>query len=298
MSSSSQTEADSVAAVSEHGGFPNIKPSVGNVTIYDSTRTSLNLRATVNFTNPTQYTAQVPYFNIHIINNGSIIGDATARDVHVNPGNNTNVPIEATWDPSKFGGEKAAEIGRELLSQYISGFNTTLTFKTHEGSIPRQPKIGKALSNFAITMPTPKMSTPSRDGDDGDDEDDEDDDKAHFILDATFHLISSTAQFTLFSPLKHNTLYLETINATAYYNGTEPVGRMEYDLPFRVPPGTSQTPKLPVDWTVGSVGYDSLKKALGGKLKLDGRGTFGVRLEEWTETIWYVGTGIGASVTI
>lgn len=285
MSSPSHAKADGVIAISEHGGFPNIKPSVGNITILSSTKTSLNIQATVNFTNPTEYTAQIPYFNIHVLNNGSIIGDATAKNLEVGPGNNTDVLVEATWDPSKYGGEEAAKIGRELLSQYISGFNTTLTFATHEGSIPHQPRLGKALSKFAITIPTPRLS--------GED----DDDKPHFIRDATFHLFSSTAQFTLFSPLQHNTIYIETINATAFYNHTEPVGRMEYDLPFQVPPGASQTPKLPVDWSVGSVGYESLKKALGGTLKLDGRGTFGVRLGQWTETIWYIGTGIGATVT-
>jgi hypothetical protein len=212
----------------------------------------------------------------------------------VGQGNNTNVRVEATWDPSKFGGDLGAEIGRELLSQYISGFNTTLTFKTHEGTIPVQPNLGRALSNFAITIPTPKLSTPNK-PEEGDGN--EDHDKPHFILDATFHLFSSTAQFTLFSPLQHNSIYIEAINATAFYNHTEPVGRMEYYLPFKVPPGSSQTPKLPVDWSVDSVGYDSLRKALGGTLELDGRGTFGVRLGEWSETIWYTGTGIGATVT-
>jgi hypothetical protein len=187
-----------------------------------------------------------------------------------------------------------------LLSQYISGFNTTLTFATHEGSIPNQPALGKALSKFAITLRTPKLSAPNtgRGDDDQDDDDDDDDNKPHFIVDATFHLFSSTAQFTLLSPMQHNTIYIETINATAFYNHTEPVGRMEYNLPFKVPPGTSLTPKLPVDWSAGSVGYESLRKALGGKLKLDGRGTFGVRLGEWTETVWYIGTGIGASIKL
>ena len=296
MPSSSLAEADDVAAMSEHGGFPDIKPSVANITVRNSSKTSLSLQAFVNFTNPTEYTAQIPYINIHVLSNGSIIGDATTRNLSVGPGNNTNVLVEATWDPSRFGGEDAAKIGRELLSQYISGFNTTLTFATHEGSIPNQPGLGKALSGFAITLRTPKLSTP--DTGRGDDDGEEDDGKPHFILDATFHLFTSTAQFTLLSPMQHNSIYIETINATAFYNHTEPVGRMEYDLPFIVPPGTSLSPKLPVDWSVGSVGYESLRKALGGKLKLDGRGTFGVRLGEWTETIWYIGTGIGASVTL
>lgn len=295
MPSSRRTEADETVAISENGGFPDIRPTVGNLTVRSTSKTSLSLQASVNFTNPTEYSAWIPYVNIHILNNGSIIGDATVRNLHVRPGNNTNILVEATWDPSKFGGEAATKIGRELLSQYISGFNTTLTFQTHEGSIPKQPGLGKALSKFAITLDTPKLSTPGG-GKEGDEDDD--DHKPRFILDATFHLFSSTAQFTLLSPMQHNSIYIETINATAFYNHTEPVGVMLYDLPFKVPPGKSLTPKLPVDWSTGSVGYESLKKALGGTLKLDGRGTFGIRLGQWTETIWYIGTGIGATVTI
>jgi len=289
-------EADDIVALPKGRGVADLKPKVGDLKVLSTSKTSINLQARVNFTNPTDYSADVPFFNLHILNNGSIIGDATARNVAVIPGNNTNIVVEATWDPTGFGGEKAAEIGRELLSQYISGFNTTLTFQAHEGSIPNQPNLGKALSKFEIEIPTPRLSTPSAGG--GDDDDGDDDDKPHFLDDATFHLISSTATFTLLSPLKYSTIYIEQINATAFYNHTEPVGHIDYDLPFKVPPGSSQSPKLPVDWSFGSVGYEAVKKALGGTLKLDAKGTVGIRLGQWTETVWYVGSGIGASVTI
>jgi hypothetical protein len=93
-------------------------------------------------------------------------------------------------------------------------------------------------------------------------------------------------------------LYIDHVNATAYYNHTEPVGRIEYDFPIACPPGASQTPKLPVDWSIGSGGYEKLKNALGGKLKLDANATVGVRLGAWTETVWYVGKGIGAVVRL
>lgn len=267
-------------------------PKVGSLKILSTTKTSLNLQARVNFTNPTEYAAEVGYFNIHILNNGSIIGDATARNVHVKPGNNTNLLVEATWDPTGFGGTKGAEIGAELLSQYISGYNTTLTFQVHEKSVPNEPNIGKALKNFTIEIPTPKISTPKTGTGGGDNNED----KPHFIDDATFHLLSSTAQFTLLSPLQYSTLYIEDINATAFYNHTEPVGQINYDLPFKVPPGASQSPKLPVEWSLGSVGYEALKNALGGTLKLDARGTVGIRLGQWTERVWYKGSGIGANI--
>lgn len=261
------------------------------MSVVSTDKTTINLKALVNFTNPTDYTAQIPYFNIHILNNGTIIGDATARDVIVCEGNNTNVPVEATWDPTVFGGEEGAKIGRELLSQYISGYNTTLTFRAHKGSIPYQPLLGKGLSKFAINIPTPRLKTPTTGHDNGDN-------KPRFIRDATFHVFSSTAQFTLLSPLQQSTIFIDRINATALYNHTEAIGRILYELPFQVPPGASISPKLPVDVDFDSVGYEEVRKALGGTLKLDARGTVSVRLGLWTETVWYVGSGIGASIRI
>ncbi|CZT08744.1 hypothetical protein WAI453_006133 [Rhynchosporium graminicola] len=275
-----------VKPISKGGDIRQFQPQVGELKVLSTSRTSLNLEARVNFTNPTEYSAQIPYFNIHILNNGSIIGDATANNIKVKSGNNTNILVQATWDPSKFGGKKAAEIGRELLSQYISGYNTTLTFQTHKDSIPHQPDLGKALSKFHIEIPTPRLgSNGSNDGE-----------KPHFIDDATFHLLSSTATFTLISPLQYSTIYIENINATAFYGHTEPVGQILYDLPFKVPPGKSESPKLPVDWSLDSVGYGALKSALGGTLRLDAKGTVRIRLGEWGDTVWYVGSGIGASV--
>ncbi|CZR59622.1 uncharacterized protein PAC_09516 [Phialocephala subalpina] len=281
-----------VKPISTGKGFSSLKPSVGDLKVLSTSRTSLNLEARVNFSNPTEYTAQIPYINIHILNNGSVIGDATVTNCTVGRGNNSNVLVHATWDPTTFGGENATKIGSELLSQYISGFNTTLTFQTHEESIPFRPDIGRALSKFAIEIPTPRLG-----GDDGVGSGPNGDHKPHFIEDATFHLFSSTATFTLISPLKYSTIYIDSIDATALYNHTEPVGTINYDLPFKVPPGKSQSPRLPVDWSLDSVGYEELKKALGGTLKLDAKGNVSIRLGQWTETVWYTGSGIGARVS-
>lgn len=282
------------------GGIGGLGLQVGDLEITDSSKTSLSLQAKVNFTNPTPYTAQVPYLNIHILNNGSIIGQATAKDVNVVKGNNTNLLVNAIWDPHTFGGEEGAIIGRDLLSQYISGWNTTLTFRTHEGTIPAQPSLGRALSKFNVTIPTPRLGGSPAPGDDDDDDEDDGSDRRrpHFIKDATFHLFGSTATFTLISPLQHSTIFIDKINATAFYNHTEPVGKIIYEYPFQVPPGLSTTPKLPVDWSLDSVGYEKVRKALGGELKLDAEATVNVRLGKWSEEVWYIGGGIGASVRL
>jgi hypothetical protein len=246
------------------------------------------MRALVNLTNPTPYAATIPYLSVHILHDGRLLGEAISRNVTFNLGKNTNLPVHATWDPLQFGGEKAHEIGRKLLSDYVSGENTTLTARTHKKSIPNVPIIGKALSKINITLPAPRITVPGEDGHDGE--------KPRFIADATFHLFSSTASFTLLSPLLYNTLYIEHINATALYNHTEPIGQIIHDEPFPATPGRSQTPRLPVEWSPSRVGYGKLKEALGGSLKLDAIANVTVRLGSWTETLHYRGQGIGAKV--
>jgi len=111
------------------------------------------------------------------------------------------------------------------------------------------------------------------------------------------HLITSTATFTLLSPLRTSTLYVTYLNATAFYH-EDKVGHIDYDLPFAVPPGATTSPRLPVQWNLGSVGYDAVKGALGGTLRLAAKATVGVKLGEWEERIWYRGKGIGANIRL
>ncbi|KAM0338254.1 hypothetical protein ACHAPU_011379 [Fusarium lateritium] len=274
-------------------GFPRnalgkLKPQVSEIEILETTETGIQMRALVNLTNPTPYAATVPYLSVHILHDGELLGEAISRNVSFNLGENTNLPVYATWDPLRFGGDRAQEIGRKLLSNYVSGKNTTLTARTHKRSIPNVPIIGEALSNINITVPTPRITVPGED----------EGEKPRFITDATFHLFSSTATFTLLSPLLYNTLYIEHINATALYNHTEPIGQIVYDEPFPATPGRSQTPRLPVEWSPSRVGYGKLKEALGGSLKLDAVANVTVRLGSWTEKIHYVGKGIGAKVSL
>lgn len=103
------------------GGFGSLSPKVGSLTILETTEKTLTLEARVNFTNPTEYSAYAPYVNIHILNNNTLLGHATAQNVYVSPGRNDNVLVQALWDPSALGGKNGSSVGRELLSQYVSG---------------------------------------------------------------------------------------------------------------------------------------------------------------------------------
>ena len=81
----------------------------------------MKLAASVNFTNPTKYSASVPYADVNILVNGTVMGHGIVEDVSFQPGNNSNIPIQAIWEPSARNGTLGASVGRELLSEYISG---------------------------------------------------------------------------------------------------------------------------------------------------------------------------------
>ena len=103
------------------GDLKGFSPQVGSLRILETTRSSLSMEARVNITNPTEYSAIVPYVNIKMLSNGTEVGHATARNVSVVPGPNHNILVEALWDPLTPSGQKGVAQGKELLSQYISG---------------------------------------------------------------------------------------------------------------------------------------------------------------------------------
>lgn len=103
------------------------------------------------------------------------------------------------------------------------------------------------------------------------------------------------------------------------------IGTISYSTPFNVPPGISESPRLPVKWSLDGLG--TVREALGGRLKLDARAVVGVRISftdpsdggggvggwgggdgaegdgdeddgAWEETIWFHGKGIGAHVRL
>ncbi|KAF2210097.1 hypothetical protein CERZMDRAFT_45853 [Cercospora zeae-maydis SCOH1-5] len=293
-----------------------LHPKITDLNIVNTTKSSLTIVARANITNPTNYTATIPYIDIHIIKNGSLLGHATARNLSITTGLNAGLSVEAVYAPLEVGGPEARAVGREFISQYISGWNTTITLQMHEKSIPANPKLSRALARIPIEVQAPKLEPPDDPWSPDDDGDDENGDSTgpQFIRDATMHLLSSSATFLLLSPLQHSTLVITTLNATAYYNDDtvanpdsfgDPVGNILYDLPIAIPPVKATpdgkgylTPRLPVEWRLGSVGYGAVKKALGGELKLAARAIVGVKLGRWREELWYMGQGLGVRIRL
>jgi hypothetical protein len=84
----------------------------------------------VNFTNPTNYSASVPFADFLILYNETAVAHITAHDISVAPGNNTYLPIDFSWCPLELSGPDGVDAGRTLLSSYISGES----FRTHQVS--------------------------------------------------------------------------------------------------------------------------------------------------------------------
>ena len=76
------------------------------------------------------------------------------------------------------------------------------------------------------------------------------------------------------------------------------MGFILYELPFEIPPGVSQSPRLPVEWDITGVGYEAVKEAVGGRLKLDARAEVEIGVGRWREQVWFFGRGVGAGVRI
>jgi len=180
--------------------------------------------------------------------------------------------------------------------------------QTHEGTIPFYPGLGRVLSKLKLVVPTPRLHSP-RNPDSPDDPDAPDtpggDNRPRFIREAVLHLWSATAQFLLASPITSSTLYIQHVNATAFHED-HVVGHIYYGeefnggefVEFPVPPGLSQTPKLHVDFKLGTVGYEAIRRALGGSLGLRAESIIGVRIGDYRIRVWYHGRRVHAKVRL
>ncbi|KAL2867919.1 uncharacterized protein BJX67DRAFT_70480 [Aspergillus lucknowensis] len=273
-----------------------LNPRVESLALGATSESSITVKTTVNFTNPTQYTTSLPFVDFMVIYNETRVAHLTTRDLTIVPGTNAGVPVDLRWSPLDLGGPSAVLAGQDLISQYVSGYNTSVTITTHEGTIPALPKLGQALSNLRFEVQIPRL--PVRQDPGGDPNQPGHDGPTGFIQDATLHILSSTAEFTLFSPLTNTTFEVTSVEARAFREHNEEVGTIHYYDSFFVPPGISRTPRLPVEMKLGGLGYGALKSTVGGSLNLDTVAKIGVRVENYTDTIHYHGGGIKAKVKL
>lgn len=117
------------------GGF---KQKVGDISVVHTTDTKLTMQAKVTITNPTEYYAKMPRVDAELYVNGTKVGDAWGGG-NIKPGPNEIISY-VQWDKT--------HVGSEFLSQFISGYNVSLTIKP--GPLPGLPAIPM---NITVAVP-------------------------------------------------------------------------------------------------------------------------------------------------
>ncbi|KAI8602215.1 hypothetical protein EDD21DRAFT_352955 [Dissophora ornata] len=254
------------------GGLVSVPPLLEKLDVVDSTEQSLTVKVELVVWNPSNISATLGDLSFLWSYDGYLIGMATVADLHLQAGNNT-IECVGMMDPSIDCARKrdpncepgfARNASREFISHYISGDNTTaIEILGYSGST-KIPLLQPMMSSFSISSALPEI--------------DQD-----FLISATLYLLSHTLVLELQNPL-------DTVITVLYVNGTasykdEPLGHFLVDFerdiaspkPILIPANDHQnetsgyvkTPRLPVTFDLSSVGYEALKKALGGSLEVD-----------------------------
>lgn len=103
------------------GTLGDLDPKIESLKITETTKSSVSILAKLNFTNPTRYSAYIPFIDFLLAYNDTVVGHVTGRDISVLPGNNTGVEVYGQWNPEDASGKKGIDAGREMLSEYVSG---------------------------------------------------------------------------------------------------------------------------------------------------------------------------------
>ena len=218
----------------------------------------------------------------HLIGNATTINATVSKGLNEINGIVTYAPYLAEDIP----------FGEEFLGEYLSGHRPNVTLLFHNRSIEGYPDLSAALAGINITMPVPSIHRK-------DEIKYSKDNPSPFLRSATIHLLSRTAEFEIFNPLFNMGIIINSLAAEATYNG-DLVGTItEPEFNFEVHPGAdgyTTTDKIPVE--VGTVGYDVIRRALGGQLKVDAVAEVVARVGEWKGRVKYYGEGLGASVRL
>jgi hypothetical protein len=168
-----------------------------------------------------------------------------------------------------------------------------ITARFHNGSIQGNPALSRILAGLNITIPVPSIKHHRNK------EPHETKTSSTFLRSATIHLLTRTAQFELFNPLSNIGITINSLDANATYDGeiigtiTEPTFNFEVKAGRE---GDTTTDKIPVE--VGSVGYDVIRRALGGELEVDAVANVVASIGKWRGQIRYHGEGVGAKVRL
>lgn len=188
---------------------------------------------------------------------------------------------------------KQRALAENFVSQLISGVEgleiqlqgNGAEVNQRFGDFLREVKIDK------IVLPTLSINRP--------DEDEAArpmDTRSPFLVDATFHLLTSEIELTVFNPVSNAEIIAELVLCRATYEGQllATMDRLELMV---IPPGIYKTPRLPIKVSQG-IGSDILRRALNGDLQIEAEAELKVRIDKFHMELLCHGHGLGAKVRL
>lgn len=271
----------------------NIHPKVMALHYMESSATEVLFMIDIDLINPMNASLEIPDEVVHF--------DYMYNDTQIGSLSWMDVKVARTPEIQKFliGFKMACTtlkqraLAENFVSQLISGvegLEILLQGKGAEvnqrfGEFLQEVKVDKvALPPFSIHRPDDDEAAVPFDT------------RSPFLVDATFHLLTSEIELTVFNPLSNAEIIAELVLCRATYEGQllATMDRLELMV---IPPGIYKTPRLPIKVSQG-IGSDILRRALNGDLQIEAEAELKVRIDKFRMELLYHGHGLGAKVRL
>ncbi|KAJ2555487.1 hypothetical protein EV175_002254 [Coemansia sp. RSA 1933] len=259
-------------------GFP--KPTISNIHISDTTQDRISLELVFEVKNPFRYGAYMSDIAFMLRYSGLHIATVSLREPALNRGQNTVTSFVDFYnhasDPRQQAFFLQASSGRNLTIE-IAGFPNCTSITPLEAS----------LRDFSreIVVDTSKFKSGGDSASSG---------VQSVLREVVLHAFDMSAEATIVNPVSGADIWLQSIEAIGYYDGGISLGSMDYDFTLDhgllarsrnssaivatrypsngllLPPKTATTtPRMPVTANKTSIGWDVVRRAIGGTLDVD-----------------------------
>ncbi|KAJ2586321.1 hypothetical protein IWW49_004085 [Coemansia sp. RSA 1797] len=242
--------------------------SVTRIHVLDTTRDQIKLEIDIGVENPFTYGAFISDMALEVNYAGLHIATVGVKELSLLQGTN-NVTVYV--DFNNYPGDPRQ---RMLFLEASSGKNVTLEISGFPNCTTISP-LEESLRGFSqkFTIDTSQLGSHSSSpgiftG------------KFPKVLrEVVFHIFTMSAEATVVNPVSGASVWIQTIDAIGYYENDIPLGVLEYDFTDKQPRRQGQsnglllpynqaitTPRLPITANETSIGWDVVRRAIGGTL--------------------------------
>ncbi|KAJ2150994.1 hypothetical protein IWW43_003623 [Coemansia sp. RSA 1935] len=242
--------------------------SVTRIHVLDTTRDQIKLEIDIGVENPFTYGAFISDMALEVNYAGLHIATVGVKELSLSQGTND---VTVYVDFNNYPGDPRQ---RMLFLEASSGKNVTLEISGFPNCTTISP-LEESLRGFSqkFTIDTSQLGSHSSSpgiftG------------KFPKVLrEVVFHIFTMSAEATVVNPVSGASVWIQTIDAIGYYEDDIPLGVLEYDFTDKQPRRQGQsnglllpynqaitTPRLPITANETSIGWDVVRRAIGGTL--------------------------------